>query len=70
MPAIRPRLDAYFHMLGRRIIVEDMRGGRTEGIATGLAANGALEIDLPSGEKTSLLAGDVTICKDDPQKES
>ena len=66
---LRPRFDRHFHMRGRRITVAEVRGDMIEGVAAGIGPNGALEIDLPSGERRELLAGDVTICKDDPPKE-
>ena len=66
---LRPRFDAHFHMLGRQITVAETSGRTVEGVAAGVAANGALQLDRPSGERLELLAGDVTICKDDPAKE-
>ncbi|MDG2334034.1 MAG: biotin--[acetyl-CoA-carboxylase] ligase [Myxococcota bacterium] len=66
---LRPRFDAHFHMLGRRITVAEINGQSVEGIAAGVAPNGALLLDRPSGERLELLAGDVTICKDPPSKE-
>jgi biotin-(acetyl-CoA carboxylase) ligase len=56
-------------MAGRTITVDQVNGDSIEGIAAGIAANGALQIDLASGERIEVLAGDVTICKDDPVKE-
>ncbi len=69
LPQIRPRFEQHFHMAGRTITVDQVNGDPIEGIAAGIAANGALQIDLPSGERIEVLAGDVTICKDDPVKE-
>ena len=66
---LRPRFDAHFFMVGRQITVDVVGGEKIEGIAAGIAANGALQVDLPTGEQVELLAGDVTICKDEPAKE-
>ena len=66
---IRPRFEKHFQMVGRSIILNQVKGEPIEGIAAGIAANGALQIDLPSRERIEVLAGDVTICKDDPAKE-
>jgi BirA family biotin operon repressor/biotin-[acetyl-CoA-carboxylase] ligase len=66
---LRPRFEKHFLMQGRKITVEEVGGGRIEGIAAGIAANGALQVDLPSGGQIEVLAGDVTICKDEPAKE-
>ncbi|MDE0886321.1 MAG: biotin--[acetyl-CoA-carboxylase] ligase [Myxococcota bacterium] len=66
---LRPRFDAHFHMLGRRITVAEISGQSVEGIAAGVAPNGALLLERSSGERLELLAGDVTICKDAPSKE-
>jgi BirA family transcriptional regulator, biotin operon repressor / biotin---[acetyl-CoA-carboxylase] ligase len=66
---IRPRFERHFRMAGRTITVDQVRGDPIGGIAAGIAANGALQIDLPSRERIEVLAGDVTICKDDPVKE-
>jgi len=69
LEVLRPRFDAHFRMLGRKITVAEVNGRTIEGIAAGIAPNGALQLDRPSGERLELLAGDVTICKDDPAKE-
>lgn len=69
LAALRPRFEAHFLMRGRTITVEEVGGGQIEGIAAGIAANGALQVELPSGEQIEVLAGDVTICKDEPAKE-
>jgi BirA family biotin operon repressor/biotin-[acetyl-CoA-carboxylase] ligase len=69
LAALRPRFDRHFHMLGRSISVAEVGGGQIDGVAAGIADNGALQIALPSGERVEVLAGDVTICKDDPAKE-
>ena len=69
LAAIRPRFDRHFHMLGRNISLAEVGGDQIDGVAAGIAANGALQIDLASGERIEALAGDVTICKDEPAKE-
>jgi BirA family biotin operon repressor/biotin-[acetyl-CoA-carboxylase] ligase len=66
---LRPRFDRHFHMLGRKVTVAQVGGERIEGIAAGIAANGALQIDQATKQRIEVLAGDVTICKDDSPKE-
>ena len=56
-------------MLGRKITVAQVGGEEIDGVAVGIAANGALQIERPTKERIEVLAGDVTICKDEPLKE-
>ena len=66
---LRPRFERFFHMLGRKITVAQVGGEEIDGVAVGIAANGALQIERPTKERIEVLAGDVTICKDEPLKE-
>ncbi|MEZ4330716.1 MAG: biotin--[acetyl-CoA-carboxylase] ligase [Myxococcota bacterium] len=65
--ALRPRFERYFRMAGSRVAVDALSGGRIEGRARGIAANGALEIEVESdarpGEIVEVMAGDVTLAK-------
>lgn len=65
--SIRPRFEGYFRMAGTRVAVDELAGRRIEGRARGIAANGALEIEVESGERSGeivqVLAGDVTLAK-------
>lgn len=68
--AIRPRFEAFFRMAGSRVAVDELGGRRLEGIARGIAANGALEIEVESGPRSgeivTVMAGDVTLAKPAP----
>lgn len=68
--AIEPQFNAFFKMKGRRIRVANMDGREIEGRTIGIADQGALELETDSGERIQVLAGDVTICKEDPNQES
>lgn len=65
--ALRPRFEACFRMAGSPVTVEELGGHRIAGLARGIAANGALEIEIQSGERAGevvrVLAGDVTLAK-------
>ena len=65
--AIRPRFESFFRMTGEAIGVEEIGGGRVDGIARGIAADGALEVEITdgprSGERIRVMAGDVTLSK-------
>jgi BirA family biotin operon repressor/biotin-[acetyl-CoA-carboxylase] ligase len=61
LAAVRPRFDAFFAMVGRAVDVRSFKGPDLAGIVAGIAADGALEIDVPSGERVRVLAGDVTL---------
>ncbi len=66
---LRPRFEAYFRMAGSAVAVDDLGGRRIEGRARGIAANGALEIELEAGDRAGeiirVMAGDVTLAKPD-----
>ena len=64
---LRPRFEAYFRMAGSAVAVDELGGRRIEGRARGIAANGALEIELEGGDRAGeivrVMAGDVTLAK-------
>lgn len=68
--AVRPRFEGYFRMRGEPVGVEEMSGQRTDGIAVGIAPDGALEVEINrgprSGEIVRVMAGDVTLAKPTP----
>jgi BirA family biotin operon repressor/biotin-[acetyl-CoA-carboxylase] ligase len=64
--AIRELFESYFRMRGRSVRVVEMNGEEQPGIARGISADGALEIETPSGEIRRVIAGDVTLAKEDP----
>jgi len=67
--SLRPRFEARFRMAGAEVAVDSLSGQRLEGRARGIAADGALEIELTRGPRTGeivrVLAGDVTLAKPD-----
>ena len=64
--ALRPRFEARFRMAGARVRVAETTGAEREGVALGIAADGALRWRGESGVEERLLAGDVTIVKGEP----
>ena len=68
--ALRPRFEAYFRMRGESVGIDELGGHQMDGIARGIAPNGALEVELTegprAGETVRVLAGDVTIRKHGP----
>jgi BirA family biotin operon repressor/biotin-[acetyl-CoA-carboxylase] ligase len=68
--AIRPRFESYFRMAGESVGVDELGGGRTLGIARGIAPDGALELEITEGPRTGelirVMAGDVTLAKPSP----
>lgn len=67
--ALRPRFSSFFRMTGAEIGVEEIGGGRIDGIARDIAPNGALEVEINqgprAGEIVRVMAGDVTLTKPD-----
>ncbi|MFK7897545.1 MAG: biotin--[acetyl-CoA-carboxylase] ligase [Myxococcota bacterium] len=65
--ALRPRFEDFFRMTGAVIGVEEIGGGRIDGIARGIAPSGALEVEIKGGvrdgEVVRVMAGDVTLSK-------
>ena len=68
--AIRPRFESFFRMTGEPIGVEEIGRGRVDGIARGIAPDGALEVEITEGPRTGerirVMAGDVTLSKRRP----
>jgi BirA family biotin operon repressor/biotin-[acetyl-CoA-carboxylase] ligase len=68
--AIRPRFESFFRMRGKPVGIEEMGGERIDGLAHGIAPNGALEVELTAGprrgEIVRVMAGDVTLAKPTP----
>jgi BirA family biotin operon repressor/biotin-[acetyl-CoA-carboxylase] ligase len=66
--AVRPRFEARFRMRGRRVRVLDAVGGGAgaiDGIAAGIDADGALVVERDDGRRERVVAGDVTIAKEE-----
>jgi BirA family biotin operon repressor/biotin-[acetyl-CoA-carboxylase] ligase len=61
---LRPRFEARFRMRGRRLSVLELDGTRQTGVAEGVAGDGALLLRRDDGELSRVLAGDVTIAKE------
>jgi BirA family biotin operon repressor/biotin-[acetyl-CoA-carboxylase] ligase len=61
--ALRPRFDALFRMVGRRVRVADAAERVREGVVLGVGADGSLRLGTYEGEER-LLAGDVTVLKE------
>jgi BirA family biotin operon repressor/biotin-[acetyl-CoA-carboxylase] ligase len=61
--SLRPRFDALFRMLGRRVRVADAAENVREGVVLGVGADGSLRLETVEGEER-LLAGDVTVLKE------
>ena len=70
--ALRPRFESFFRMRGLPVGVEEMGGGRIDGVALGIAPNGALEVELSEGDRAGetvrVMAGDVTLAKPVPNE--
>ena len=62
---VRPRFDALFRMQGARVRVQDLDGARSEGRVDGVDPDGALRLSRNGGSER-VLAGDVTVVKEDP----
>ncbi|MGH0035247.1 MAG: biotin--[acetyl-CoA-carboxylase] ligase [Myxococcota bacterium] len=67
--ALHARFEARFRMPGRRVrVIEGAGGGagsEIEGVVIGLAPDGSLEIEDATGRVRSVIAGDVTLAKED-----
>jgi hypothetical protein len=54
-------------MRGERVGIEEIGGRRLDGVAHGIAPNGALEVECTHGERAGeivrVMAGDVTLAK-------
>lgn len=68
--ALRQEFEAFFRMRGEPVGVEQIGGDRIDGLALGIAPNGALEVEIGagprSGEVVRVMAGDVTLAKPSP----
>ena len=62
--ALRPRFEARFRMRGRPLTVLELDGTRQRGVAEGVAGDGALLLRREDGSLTRVVAGDVTIAKE------
>ena len=58
--------DAFFAMVGQSVDVQSFKGPDISGIATGIAPDGALEIERTDGDTVRVVAGDVTL-RGEPQ---
>ena len=63
--AVRPSFEARFRMRGRRVRVLDVGGTALDGIALGVDGDGALLVDRGDGRRERVVAGDVTIAKEE-----
>jgi len=70
--AVRARFESFFRMSGEPIGVVEINGARIDGTALGIAANGALEVEIRrgprAGEIVRVMAGDVTLAKPGPKE--
>jgi BirA family biotin operon repressor/biotin-[acetyl-CoA-carboxylase] ligase len=68
--AVRPRFEAFFRMRGEPVGIEELSGQRIDGLAHGIAPDGALEVEIiegaRAGEIVRVMAGDVTLAKPPP----
>jgi BirA family biotin operon repressor/biotin-[acetyl-CoA-carboxylase] ligase len=58
---LRPRYEAHFRMPGREVRIVELDGSETTGTAAGIDDDGALLVDRANGERTRVIAGDVTL---------
>jgi BirA family biotin operon repressor/biotin-[acetyl-CoA-carboxylase] ligase len=61
---ILPRFEARFRMRGRRVRVRELDGSELEGRVHGIDDDGALRLTVESGAQVRLLAGDVSLAKE------
>jgi BirA family biotin operon repressor/biotin-[acetyl-CoA-carboxylase] ligase len=68
--AVRPRFESFFRMRGESVGIEEINGERIDGVARGIAPNGALEVEISDGPRVGeivrVMAGDVTLAKPTP----
>jgi BirA family transcriptional regulator, biotin operon repressor / biotin---[acetyl-CoA-carboxylase] ligase len=65
--AVRPAFEARFRMRGRRVRVVDLGGAALDGIALGVDGDGALVVERGDGACERVVAGDVTVAKEEPR---
>ena len=64
---VRAEFEAYFRMAGETLRVADLDGAvQAEGTALGIGSDGALRLRGEDGREQRVLAGDVTVVKEDP----
>jgi BirA family biotin operon repressor/biotin-[acetyl-CoA-carboxylase] ligase len=61
---MRAEFEARFRMRGKRISVRELDGSELRGTALGIDDDGALRLQLESGEAIRVIAGDVTLAKE------
>jgi BirA family biotin operon repressor/biotin-[acetyl-CoA-carboxylase] ligase len=66
--SVAARFGAFFRMTGARLAVADPDGRQRHGRALGIDPDGALRIACDDGSQQRVLAGDVTILKEDPAR--
>ncbi len=62
--ALRPAFEARFRMPGRRVRVVELAGDEIEGVALGIAPNGALTVRRDDGSELQVIAADVTLARE------
>jgi BirA family biotin operon repressor/biotin-[acetyl-CoA-carboxylase] ligase len=62
--AIRPAFEARFRMTGRRVTVVELGGASQAGEVLGIADDGTLRIRDDRGHERQVIAGDVTLAKE------
>lgn len=65
--ALLPRYESFFAMQGQAIKVAEIDGSERFGRATGVRADGALEVEGQDGRAFHVLAGDVTLVRPQTQ---
>jgi len=63
--AVRPAFEARFRMAGRPVRVVELDGEEIRGVARGIDSDGALLITRDDGSEERVVAGDVTVAKED-----
>ena len=62
---VRAEFDARFRMRGQQVSVVELDGSEIHGTALGIDDDGALRLQLESGDVIRVIAGDVTLAKED-----
>jgi BirA family biotin operon repressor/biotin-[acetyl-CoA-carboxylase] ligase len=62
---VRSRFETRFRMPGRRVRIREVDGGELAGVVQGIDTDGALRLAADDGETFRVLAGDVTLEKED-----
>jgi BirA family biotin operon repressor/biotin-[acetyl-CoA-carboxylase] ligase len=61
---VRARFEALFQMRGQQVSVLELDGSELRGTALGIDDDGALRVQLETGDVTRVIAGDVTLAKE------